>query len=238
MNHDAIPQSLEEALVDSVASENLQSVAVDLAEIGIDSLLESGVGKDIPVIGSLLSLYKAGRSVRQQLFIRKVLNFLRGVSTATSQEREKLAEELISHHGSATQAGAAVILLLDRLDELSKPALVARLFVACAKGAITVDEVLRYSAYVDRMYIGDIRALSRLGSGPGYTTLEQEALLSAGLMVQRLQNPPKPPRGHTVTESSMYYGKEPELQMLLSEHAKKMAELLFDAKMQVVEIKI
>jgi hypothetical protein len=65
-------QNLEESLVRSIAKPNLTELAADLAEVGLDQLLQEGVLRDIPVLGTLVGLYRTVGIVRDRLFATKV----------------------------------------------------------------------------------------------------------------------------------------------------------------------
>ncbi|MCH7870017.1 MAG: hypothetical protein IH881_20185, partial [Myxococcales bacterium] len=60
--------TIESALLNSIADNNLKSLAVDGTELLLDSMLDDGVLKDIPVIGVLARLRSAGVHVRDALF--------------------------------------------------------------------------------------------------------------------------------------------------------------------------
>ena len=55
---------LEESLVASIRRPDLRDVLADVAEIGLDQLLEEGPLRDIPVLGTLLRLRSAWGGVR------------------------------------------------------------------------------------------------------------------------------------------------------------------------------
>ena len=67
-------------LINSIATENLSAIGRDFAEVAVDSILNEGVLRDIPVFNTLAALYRAGVEIRQQLFIRKVVSFLKDLS--------------------------------------------------------------------------------------------------------------------------------------------------------------
>lgn len=231
-------KSLEIAMVDSIVADHLQGVAADLSEVVLDSIIDGGLGEEIPFFSTLLRLNKARLAVRERAFALKVLDFLQNIDSIEQKQRNKLAEKLAGHHGSRERAGGAVMLLLDRLDDLEKPKLVGKLFAACAAGKISVDLLFRYSGYIDRVYIGDLKALAKIGSETPFTPEEKQALIAAGLMHTVLQHPPDPPEGHKVTRTSMYFGRKAELRMDLTESALQMGDLLFNARAKIITITV
>jgi len=71
-----LSKSLEETLKDS----DLQNVTIDLAETLTDTLIENGVLKDIPIIGSVIGLTKAAISLNDRLLIKKLIYFISELS--------------------------------------------------------------------------------------------------------------------------------------------------------------
>ncbi len=84
---------LSTALSDTLVDSNLQGVTVELAEALSDTLLEDGLAKDIPIIGTVYSLSKFGMSVRDRLFIKKLISFISEVANVPATDRA----EMISH---------------------------------------------------------------------------------------------------------------------------------------------
>ena len=64
MNQNEEP-TLEEALVSSIAKPNLTDLASELAEVGLDHFLTDGVLRDIPVLGTLVGLYRTVGVIRE-----------------------------------------------------------------------------------------------------------------------------------------------------------------------------
>ena len=71
-------EPLEKSVVKAIADSGGLELAVDAAEVSLDQLLTDGVLRDVPIVGGLVNLYKAGIGVRNYLFVRKVARFLAG----------------------------------------------------------------------------------------------------------------------------------------------------------------
>src|SRR5262245_61944564 len=98
-------ESLDLSLIESIKSSDLKDIAVDLSEIGLDSLLEDGLLKDIPVFGSLVKLYKTGQTIRDALFAKKLLLFLQGISKVSPEQRRATIEKLNASEDFQKQVG-------------------------------------------------------------------------------------------------------------------------------------
>jgi hypothetical protein len=85
-----LPGELIGAIVDSSAID----AASSLAEVGIDALLDDGLLRDIPVVGTLVSLARAGIALRDRFFAKKIARFLLQVGDVPEEERRRFHEEL------------------------------------------------------------------------------------------------------------------------------------------------
>jgi hypothetical protein len=185
-NRSARNQNPAIAVIDSVSKENLLELISDAAEFGLDSVLESEELKQIPVIGSLARLTIIGASVRDRLFAQKLLRFLQEVSTVPPEERAKFAEG-ISSKGNKERAGEALLLLIDRLDHMTKPEIVGKIVRAAILGEIDYESSLRLSAMVERTYFSDLLLLPKAETGMGIDIDVAESLASVGLLHRRVE---------------------------------------------------
>jgi hypothetical protein len=80
-------------LFNSIATDKLGSVGRDLGEVALDTVLKEGVLRDIPVFNTIVALYQAGVEIHHHLFVRKIINFLRELSSIPLEKRWKFVEE-------------------------------------------------------------------------------------------------------------------------------------------------
>ena len=117
-------------LVQTIASRELGDIIFDTAEVAFDSILTNGVLKELPVVGIVVKLANAGQSIAEELFLRKLLRFLVELKSVSAEERAKL---LVKHPDGTQEQhdlGENLLLALERLDNVQKPALLARFFAA------------------------------------------------------------------------------------------------------------
>jgi len=145
------PKSLEKGLLETVANSDIQDVAKDGAEIVIDSLLDAGVLRDIPIVNTVLGLAKAGVSVKDRLFAEKVLRFLNPLSKYSSEERRQYLNDL--DQDELKKASQYMVLYIDRLDSLDKPAMLGKVFEAYMLGRIGFKAMLYFSHFIDSIFI-------------------------------------------------------------------------------------
>src|SRR5690554_6287856 len=85
-----LSNSLEQTLKDT----DLQSVTIDLAESFSDTLLNDGLLKDIPIIGTIVGLTKTAISLNDRLLIKKLIYFISELNDIDQTRREKLISEI------------------------------------------------------------------------------------------------------------------------------------------------
>jgi hypothetical protein len=141
---------LEESLVQSIRLIDLRDAVVDVAEAGLDQLLVDGPARDVPVLGTLIRLGATLGVVRDHLFARKVAKFLLRVSEIPGSERDKFISGL-SVHSERKRLGEILLLMLDRLDDMRKPDILAMLFREYLRGQLDLPTLQRLSRALEMM---------------------------------------------------------------------------------------
>ncbi len=154
------PSKLSDQIVDSVYSPELADVSFEIAELGLDELLDEGVLKDLPVIGIIVKCFKGAMDIRDRLFIIKVAKFLFKIRNAKEKDREKFRKKISIDAKLKRKVGDTLVLLLDRLDDLEKPDLIAKCFVCYLSDKITFGEFKRLSSAIDLAFLDDLKILS------------------------------------------------------------------------------
>ena len=144
------------SILETLKNSDLNSVSEDFAEIAIDSLLKDGFLKDIPVINTILSIYKTGISVKDLLFMRKILYFLNGMNEISLEDRMKMLGKLEKDN---KRFGEMIILCLERMDDMEKPRLFAKAFSLLAKGSINTKDFFALKNVIENVNLSDIEEI-------------------------------------------------------------------------------
>jgi hypothetical protein len=67
----------------------------------------------------------------------------------------------LSNANSAKRLGDGIVLILDRLDDLEKPQLIAKVFAALVRGRIDLDTFRRLASAIDIGFLEDLLALTK-----------------------------------------------------------------------------
>jgi len=62
--------------MNEVEKREILSLSKDLGEVGLDSLLENGLFKDAPIIGTGISIAKLINSVSDRILLTKIIHFI------------------------------------------------------------------------------------------------------------------------------------------------------------------
>jgi hypothetical protein len=169
-------------LFNSIATDKLGSVGRDLGEVALDTVLKEGVLRDIPVFNTIVALYQAGVEIHHHLFVRKIMNFLRELSSTPLEKRRKFVEDIEKNPKQKRELGETLLLLIDRADSLQKPSILGKLLNNHILGNISYEDVTRLSYIVDRVYISDLSYLLKFESGVQRNSNIAASLQSVGLL--------------------------------------------------------
>ena len=159
--------SMREAIFES-STEELGDVIAEVAEAGLDALLEDGVIQRLPLIGAVVSLYKTGLSIRELSFIKQTAVFIESFNDG-SIAQEKLdahRKKLEDNPKEADRELERVMLLLDRTIDAKRSRVLGKLYGSYVKGAIEWEVFVELSEVNSRMYVEDYGDLQRIGSHP------------------------------------------------------------------------
>lgn len=166
---------LEGKLVESIKIDGLGELTQEYAELGIDVVMKDGVLRDIPIIGSIVQIAKAVGSVRDRLYLKKLLCFLHKVGETTQQQREQFIQDNCQ---DTKQFEEAVLLILEQADNMNKSALIGKIFKACILGTIGYQGALSLSSIVNKALWQDLDNMFQLS----FTNEMKMRLCNCGLL--------------------------------------------------------
>ena len=88
-------EKIEESLTETIETTDLDAINADLAEIVIDSVLEDGLLKDLPIVNVVVGLGNFGSKIHKGIFLKKVLSFLSNLDSTSTEERKDFVAVII-----------------------------------------------------------------------------------------------------------------------------------------------
>jgi len=183
-----------------VVSSGGGDILKDASEIAIDSVLSEGLLKEIPIVGTLVNIYKITKGVKEIVEIKKLAKFLSNLNDVSESERKEFDEKLEHDDASKTEFYGRLLILIQNLDELQKAEIVSNFFKLYIYNIITQSDFFRFANIVNIGYLGDLMVLhyslqqvKGLGRASEdnrnllYNILVQENLYSLGLLRKKTE---------------------------------------------------
>jgi len=155
--------SLRESLR-APANEQMGDVLAEFLELGIDSLLDEGLLRAIPFVGTVRAFCKTGANIRERNLLRQTVLFIKSLNegSLSTREIEAYQRRLEKDQKAAERELGRVILILDGTIEEKQSLVLGRLFAAYVSGKISWDEFAELSDVNSRMFVADYVILQHL----------------------------------------------------------------------------
>lgn len=168
---------------------NIRQAYNDVLEVGLDSLLDSGVLKEIPIIGTISNIQKGVRNVQDTIFARKLLSFINPVSEVTEEERRVQILKIEEDDNYRQSVGSKIMYLIDKAQDHLFSRYIGLLFVDFLKNNISYEEFCKASLILNRIDYYDLQTFLSYkkdnfgGNGTENMGIEEHdvAFISSGL---------------------------------------------------------
>lgn len=147
---DANRQSSGRNLIRAVVGTHVGDAIFDVAEVILDQNLGDGLLKDLPLVGIPVKLARTRQVISEELFIRKLVRFLTNLVDIPGEDRAKLQEDYPDGSEKQRVLGENLLLALERLDDIDKPAVLARFFAAYMRSKIDYITFTRLARALER----------------------------------------------------------------------------------------
>jgi hypothetical protein len=176
-------ESLEVKILDEISREHLETIFEDLTEVTLDSLMQDGVLKEIPIIATVVGLLKTSNNIREKIFAKKLLNFFYALKDIPIKKRIDFIQRLDETKGFKKKVGETIIVLLEQIDNLEKPKIIGNLFKAYILENISFHDFSKISSSVNRINLDDlVQFFESTRTGIKLPQLIKENLAFNGLM--------------------------------------------------------
>ncbi|WP_024545822.1 hypothetical protein [Picosynechococcus sp. NKBG15041c] len=123
----------------------------------IDILLDNDILKGIPVVGTAIKCLKGAEDIRDRLFAAKLSSFLKSLENVGPELKEKIRQRVAEDPDQSRKVGETILLVIDRLADLEKSDIIAKIFIAYAFGYLKPNDFQRIVQAVDQAFIADLK---------------------------------------------------------------------------------
>lgn len=177
MGKDKIQNSFNTTLIDS----NLENLGIDISELSIDSVLQDGLLKDIPIVGTIINLSKFGANIHDRLFLKKLLSFLNKLESIPSATRKAFIDNIESSKKYRMKVGEKLLYIIDACEDYEISELVGLLFKAFTEENITYDDFLKGASVLKKLSISDFKWFVQERKSHYFDLNDVRDLISSGL---------------------------------------------------------
>jgi hypothetical protein len=165
---------------------NASEMVTELGDATVVSALADAPLEELPILGTLLKIFRGYHSLRDMLFEKKLRTFLLAVREISPGERVRFRARIESEPGLKKKTGEHLVSVIERLDEEEKAPVLARMFVAFMEERIDLDDLRRFSHILDRSTLRDLHALREfIRNDRQLTRAVYDVLESVGLVALR-----------------------------------------------------
>jgi hypothetical protein len=154
-------------------------IALGIGEASLDQILDEGLLRDVPVLGTVCGMARLAKSIPDRIFLAKLSRFVKAIEMISPEERIAFRRKLERDPKTLRRVGETLVLVLNKLDDMDKPELLGKAFRAYVRGVITYEQFRRLSAAIDASLVSDLQQF-----GTEVTSVDQsllEHLASTGL---------------------------------------------------------
>ena len=174
--------------------EKLDDIGMEIAEVGIDSILDEGLLKEIPIVSTFRGIIKIGYNLHDRHLLKQSLAFIQSFNNKTISEEKlsKYKEKISSDPKKAEEELERVLLVLSSLIEGKSSSLLGIIFAAYIEGKIDWEKFCELAEVVRRLFICDLHIIYDINDGiitdttqcPNY---QADRLISLGLLNSSLK---------------------------------------------------
>ncbi len=129
-------------------------------------LTDSEILKDIPVMSTLIGVFKAAQGISEQIFMSKLAAFLLRLDSIPIEDRQRKVREILENEKQREKVGETMIYMIHSATDRDKPELIALFFAAYVEGYMTVSGLFRCWDAIHNAFPGDLRQFLGLETLP------------------------------------------------------------------------
>lgn len=130
----------------------------DIAELGIDSILNDGFLKDIPFVRLVLSVRNTAQSIHYRNLLRQTLAFVKELNDGNLDEKkkQKYKKKIEDNPKKAEEELGRVLIILNQTVELEKSKILAKIFQEYINEEIDWGTFCEFSEITRLFFVDDI----------------------------------------------------------------------------------
>lgn len=144
-----------------------EDVISDYLEIGIDSFMNEGVLKELPIVNTIVGVLKVGKNVHDRNLLKQTLTFINEFNNnqISDDKLQRYKITIETNPKRCEEELGRILLLLNNFIDKEKSVMLAKLFKAYVEKIVSWNEFCEYSEIINRLFIQDINLLKMIYNG-------------------------------------------------------------------------
>ena len=130
----------------------LESASEITGELLLDGQLQEGILKEIPVVKTIFTVYKAHKSIQESLYLRKLKLFLENIDISEDDYQEFLKNAEDNEESFSN----SLLLILDKIEDERKAVLIAKAFKVYVIERFSFETFNRILLIINRGFCDDL----------------------------------------------------------------------------------
>lgn len=107
-------------IIEVIKTQNFTDLISDVNEVILDSFLEDGLVKDIPIFGLFFKGKNFVSTIQDKLFYKKMFTFLKELENTSSEDRKKETEKIDKNPNYRTKVGEKLLFIINENNDCEK----------------------------------------------------------------------------------------------------------------------
>lgn len=159
---DELVENFEKSLFD-----DSKDIIGDYLEIGIDSIIDEGILKEIPIVKTIVGVLKVGKNVHDRNLLKQTLVFINEFNrNEIRQDKiEEYKKRIENDQKKCEDELGRIILLLNNFIDREKSIMLSKVFKDYVGQLLNWNEFCEYSEIINRLFIQDFSFLQEVYLG-------------------------------------------------------------------------
>jgi hypothetical protein len=159
--------SITESFSELLESDLTEKIA-EIAELGLDAILEDGLLRDVPLLSTAVAVFKFGTKIKFAHEVKKLATFISSLNNRlVDKESISKHKARITEYKDRKRELEYLLVVLEKYLEYEKAGLLAKLYIAYLDEIIDWNKFLAYSVVVNQILSQDIEILLKFKTRKG-----------------------------------------------------------------------
>ena len=147
--------------MENVILDNVTNLTIDISELVVDSFLNDGLLKDIPIVGTGVNIIKLTSNISDTLLLNKLKIFMENLRIINQNDVERFKEKM-KNDKFKKDIGIKLLNIVNKTDEYIKIKWIANSFLEYLDGFIDKNFFFRIVTIINNTFVQDIIQLKHI----------------------------------------------------------------------------